>query len=280
MPRSLHMPITFADGDMVLRSSEGVEFRIDSVILRRASHVFSSMLDLPQKHADQSATPIELPETTKILDEILRALYSDSDPSAIESEADAIDILRALEKYGISSWPLETKAAQVIGAIQPSVRAWAVALQCGSNQARELAVRRFIADTTTGQEGDIEELKAVDAWRLVHLLQVKRQVRVSAIDAVNSIIQGGFCHQWDHRDFELHKRARANPFSTDLLAEQLLSAMVTGYSTPHCGDCQKHFNLTSSSEQRAAGRRKLEELMKQALDMEIQGKKDGFHLTE
>lgn len=56
--------LSFPDGDVVLQSADGVDFRLDSVILRRASPFFATMLALPQK---DTLNPIAMTERPKYL---------------------------------------------------------------------------------------------------------------------------------------------------------------------------------------------------------------------
>ncbi|KAF8310315.1 hypothetical protein DL93DRAFT_2117153, partial [Clavulina sp. PMI_390] len=79
--QSFNMP----DGDIVLKSADGVEFCVHSGVLRSISPIFSDMLALSPPEAISkpnqsqskihSPAPIEVAESSSILDILLRSLY-------------------------------------------------------------------------------------------------------------------------------------------------------------------------------------------------------------
>lgn len=228
------------------------------------------MLDLPQQ-GGKSMESIEVTETANVLDDILRSMYPSTKDVAVSSETHAVEVLRALEKYQIFNCEVADKAASYLGAIEPSVKAWAFALQTENSAARSIAVRRFIADSTTGLEGSIVELKSIDAWRLVRLVQIKQEALDLSLGIVNELINSAFCEHWDHRNFDSHAKARASPFDGSLLAEYVLASTIVAYSTPHCQYCRDHFWQASLASQRSDCRRRLENLMERAVLAESMG---------
>ncbi|KAF8310311.1 hypothetical protein DL93DRAFT_1666303 [Clavulina sp. PMI_390] len=319
----LHVP----DGDVVLLSSDGIEFRVDSTILRRASPFFDAMFRLPSPsppplHVSTSPTAcssgdmspdahlthvksdsvsqqsanafssssgddkitnqhetIKIAETSSVLDDILRSLYpSSSRPLPIRSDGDAVGILLALEKYQISSWALAEAAEEHIGLhTQPSIRAWALALQADSEEARRLAVRRFIADGSTGLEvgsdgegeDDLEasplmEMRGVDAWRFVHLLRLKKQAAREAQALLEDLINNSYCS--GHRAIEAIAKAKERAFENALLIEEPLG-IISGY----CWSCQSTYQNVSYRTQREMARARLEELMERVVLAERNG---------
>jgi hypothetical protein len=77
-------PLHFDDGDVVLRSSDGQDFRVHSIILREASPFFRDMFRLPSGGSGSYA-PILMTETTDVLDDILRWLYPINRAPTIDS---------------------------------------------------------------------------------------------------------------------------------------------------------------------------------------------------
>ena len=91
--------------DVVLESSDGVHFRIHSVILRKASTVFSDMLAIPGPPGlPNSSTPasVPLPESSDILERGLRLISSSPIPSDTFSTIASIEeSAKFCDKYGM-----------------------------------------------------------------------------------------------------------------------------------------------------------------------------------
>ncbi|KAF8307757.1 hypothetical protein DL93DRAFT_2064615, partial [Clavulina sp. PMI_390] len=91
---------SFDDGDVVLRSEDGVDFRVDSLILRRASGLFADIFALPPKQqndcsSSSSPEPIAMIEPASVIDDLLRLIYPISASPTITSDAQALSLLRA-----------------------------------------------------------------------------------------------------------------------------------------------------------------------------------------
>src|ERR1700733_6627704 len=69
-------PMQFADGDVVLRSSDGQDFKVHSIVLREASPFFRAMFRCPKVSGASAAyAPILMTETTNVLNDLLRWIY-------------------------------------------------------------------------------------------------------------------------------------------------------------------------------------------------------------
>lgn len=97
---------TFNDGDLVLRSADGVNFRVHSLILKLASSVFRDMLDIPANapHAAEkskrelSKGPILATEPACVLRILLNILYPGA-PQILDIDIiDSPDLLRSLAR--------------------------------------------------------------------------------------------------------------------------------------------------------------------------------------
>ncbi|KAF8334638.1 uncharacterized protein EI90DRAFT_2847515, partial [Cantharellus anzutake] len=89
--------LAFEDGDVILRSTDGVEFRVHKYILSISSPFFSSMFTLPQTSGETQT--IEIAEDAKTLDALLRFIYPTSGLRRIENLEEGISILFASRKY-------------------------------------------------------------------------------------------------------------------------------------------------------------------------------------
>ncbi|KAJ8515392.1 hypothetical protein ONZ45_g7183 [Pleurotus djamor] len=82
-------PFNNPKADLILRSSDNVEFRVFKTILLLSSPVFETMLDLPftDRDATKEPTPVfPLEESSVILDSILRFCYPGDNPSIPDVE--------------------------------------------------------------------------------------------------------------------------------------------------------------------------------------------------
>lgn len=254
---------SFPDGDAVLHSVDGVDFRLDSTILSRISPFFAVMFALPQDKT-QKTEPIVMAESAEFLDDFFRRIYPPGLPQAPSSPEHAVGVLHALDKYQIPKSLLAQALASYLGAVKPPIKAWALTVQVPECAARGIAVRRFITENGNGLDNKLAELKDVDGWALMHILQVKQVAVEKGVATVNGIISNSFCPKY--RVLAFHKKARANSFDTTILSEDTLSAIVDGASSP-CVDCHDYLYRNSRKEYRE----KLERLISEAILAERQG---------
>jgi len=97
-------PFDGPDGDLILRASDGVEFRVHRAVLRLSSSVFAAMISLPQppSHVDDGLHPadnvIDVSDDSKVLYQLLSWM----DPRGtlqLHDLQDATAILTCAEKY-------------------------------------------------------------------------------------------------------------------------------------------------------------------------------------
>lgn len=102
-------PFDDADADIILRSSDQVEFMVYKVILSKASPFFKAMFSLPQPcpttYTQQDPRPIiDLAENSRILAALLLAIYpltsATADPLPLD---DLIAALEMVKKYDMAS---------------------------------------------------------------------------------------------------------------------------------------------------------------------------------
>ncbi|KAH9930362.1 uncharacterized protein B0H18DRAFT_930687, partial [Fomitopsis serialis] len=100
-PVKLQSPYDREDGDVILRSSDGVSYKAHRVILTIASPVFADMFSLPQPTASHQAAPapvVDLVESSRTLRALLDACYPIADPDL--SDLDVVhQALDAAMKY-------------------------------------------------------------------------------------------------------------------------------------------------------------------------------------
>ena len=137
-----------ADADIIIRSSDDVDFRVYKVILAKASPVFRTMLSLPQSspsspktapHSTSELPVVQLTEDAKTLENVFRLCYPVEHPD-ITSVDDIHPVLEAARKYEIAC--VATNLRWDIARILPKepLRMYAVAyMQQLEDVAREAA---------------------------------------------------------------------------------------------------------------------------------------------
>jgi len=114
-------PFDHAKADIVLRSADGVEFRVFKLFLSLASPFFETLFDLPQapdgggdQEMKDGLAVIAVSEDSKTLDSFLRFCYPSTlaeDPS-LENLTDALSVLAAARKYSLDL--IERKVCQAL----------------------------------------------------------------------------------------------------------------------------------------------------------------------
>jgi BTB/POZ domain len=100
-------PFDDLDADIILRSSDKVDFLVYKVILSKASSVFKSMFSLPQPATDitqDSRLVVDVAENSKVLAALVSAIYPDTlaiaDPLSLN---DFIATLATADKYDMAT---------------------------------------------------------------------------------------------------------------------------------------------------------------------------------
>ena len=114
-------PFDHAKADIILRSSDNIDFRVFKLFLSLASPFFETLFDIPQpteENGDQEIKDglvvVPVTEDSKTLDALLRFCYpcTLADDPKLEVLKDAMDVLEAARKYSLDA--IETKARQAI----------------------------------------------------------------------------------------------------------------------------------------------------------------------
>ncbi|KAG8215570.1 hypothetical protein J3R82DRAFT_7416 [Butyriboletus roseoflavus] len=114
-------PFDHAKADIILRSSDNVDFRIFKLFLSLASPFFETLFEIPQPagvNEDQEVKDglvvVPIAEESKTVDALLRFCYPctlTDDPNLVTLK-DAVDVLDAARKYALDA--IEKKARQAI----------------------------------------------------------------------------------------------------------------------------------------------------------------------
>lgn len=167
-------PFDHPAADIVIRSSDGGEFRMLKVDLSRSSHVFETMFSLPQppntNHSDGNIDKDGLPvvvltETHDVLDTLLRLCMPRPRPLEEKFE-DLVEVMEAARKYEME-WAFSTLEASLLELAEGEpMRTYVVAcrfhhrpvakraaLYCLRRPITELAVTDIVGlSTITGED--------------------------------------------------------------------------------------------------------------------------------
>jgi hypothetical protein len=91
-------PFNDTTADIIIRSKDGVNFYVHSLVLSLASPFFKTMFTLPQATCNETTPTIDVTEDSRTLDRLLRFCYPIDSPS-ICGLADTADVLEAAIKY-------------------------------------------------------------------------------------------------------------------------------------------------------------------------------------
>jgi len=264
-------PIQFADGDVVLRSSDGQDFKVHSIVLREASPFFRDMFRLPKASGASAAyAPIFMTETTNVLNDLLRWIYPTNTAPTVDRISHALDLLRAVEKLQIESHVVKGALNAYIVAQSHPLRAWALATRFGYAEARKDAVRKYLATDEDFMYDVPTEMGFVDAKAYMQLVRVKRTAILLARDMIRSDV-------WVCRDYHsgdppwraqyLQRVSSTNPFEGALTSD----LMVETYVTLQARDCCKRNVKTRGFTKMSRLRLRLAELLTSAGEAEYSG---------
>ncbi|KAJ7442008.1 hypothetical protein FB451DRAFT_1057840 [Mycena latifolia] len=94
-------PFRDPGADLILRSSDGVEFHVHRVVLGLLSHIFRDMFALPQPDSETGIPEVRMPESGVVLDRILRFCYPGAEP-VVQTLGQLQEILQILgDKYAL-----------------------------------------------------------------------------------------------------------------------------------------------------------------------------------
>jgi hypothetical protein len=166
--------ISYPDGDLILRSSDGIQFTVHKLLLQLGSDVFSTMLSLPQPGG--AVQTVELSEDAETIDVLLRWIYPIEDKPTITSLDEVALYLPIALKYEIHSALSDLRSAlgSRVAAVNP-LRAYAIAVKndCveGAREAARLVVIQAIDVGSAEPIDEVEQLnfgavKRLDALRI------------------------------------------------------------------------------------------------------------------
>lgn len=199
-------PFNNPSADLILRSSDGVDFRVRKAFMTEVSPVFEDMMVVGQ--TDQGEVPlVRLEEHSRTLEHFLRFVYPVENPK-VDTLDDVFALLEAARKY-IAEYVLEEARRQFASlAEEQPVRAYAMACSRRWTLETKVAARATLLFPLFDGDSDIEEFEHITAAAYVRLQRYHRacSAAVAALSKDNNFtwIQKGD-RPWFRRALEFRE---------------------------------------------------------------------------
>ena len=172
-------PFNRPTADLILRTSDNLDFRVQSQILLEASPVFETLLSLPQPNPDTDtvrdgnvAPIIDITESARVLDALMRICYPIVKPKA-RPFRDIEPVLRAALKYEMEL-PIAMLSDELIThALRAPLEVWAIACRTGLEDVARRAAEHTLASQTLDIPG-LEDLDGITAGHVFRLHEFHR----------------------------------------------------------------------------------------------------------
>ncbi|KAI5987108.1 hypothetical protein EDD15DRAFT_1509838 [Pisolithus albus] len=178
-------PFDHVKADVILRSSDGVDFRVFRLFLSLASPFFETLFDLPQPSEEANADMeikdglpvIPVSEGSKTLDSLLRFCYPCTlagDP-VIEDFREIINVLDAAKKYSLDAiQPAVCKSLFTPKILEAhSLRCFAIACRARMQEQCDLAAKYTLREPLI--PGWFKEIELITSTELLSLLTYHRK---------------------------------------------------------------------------------------------------------
>jgi hypothetical protein len=187
-------PFDHAKADVILRSSDNINFRIFRLFLSIASPFFETLFDIPQPPEGEDSQEVKdglavipVSEDSKTLDALLRFCYPCTlaeDPN-LEELKDIVNVLEAAKKYSLEA--IERKVAPTVS--NPKIleaeplRCYAIAHRGGLREEALLAARYTLTQPLIPEW--FEEIDLLTATDLLALLTYHKKCAI-AVEALKN----------------------------------------------------------------------------------------------
>ena len=185
-PRYASAPFDDRDADLILRSSDNIDFRVSRFILRLASPFFASMLEIGQTQSEASGEAqangdqvrdgcrvVPVQENGDTLDSLLRIIYPQKDPML--SDLVKVDaVMAAALKYEMEEAIALTGAKLLSFKSKEASRVWAIAVRHGLEPEARMAADELNREKISVLDNCPPEMQEVHAGAYYRLLQYRR----------------------------------------------------------------------------------------------------------
>ncbi len=170
-------PFDRKTADVVLRTSDQVDFYVRKGILAEASMIFEDMFGIAQggNVNGESVTPvISMTENSCTIDFLLRVYYP-VDNSQLETGEDALSALEAARKYMMDYAMKEAKKQFIIHAEKEPLRMYAIACSRGLHEEMRMAAKASLSRPLEDSHEYVKELDDISANAYLRLRDYHRR---------------------------------------------------------------------------------------------------------
>lgn len=194
LPRRIHAYFCDEDADVIVRASDGVDFKMYRVILGKASPVFKSMFTLPQSPSvvddrdfSDGLPVVEMAEDSHTLDILFRFCYPCERPE-LKSLDDVHLVLAAADKYDMEAVAIQARRIwRSIAALDP-LRAFAIACKMRWGEEARFAARLSLREPIWPLEPPVApEFKVISADTVIRLMSYHRKCGLTAMKAARDV---------------------------------------------------------------------------------------------
>lgn len=184
----MHAYFCDEDADIVLRASDGVNFKMYRVILGKASPVFKHMFTLPQspsvvddREFCDGLPVVDMAEDSHTLDILFRFCYPCERPE-LKSLDDIHRVLAAADKYDMEAVVAQARRLwRSIAALDP-LRAFAIACKMRWGEEARFAARLSLREPVWPLEPPMApEFKDISADTVIRLMSYHRRCGITAM---------------------------------------------------------------------------------------------------
>ncbi|KAA1477003.1 hypothetical protein DENSPDRAFT_844135 [Dentipellis sp. KUC8613] len=182
------------DADVVLRSSDQVDFRVHKIILSLASPLFKDMFRVPQPPAGSTPSTdpaissdglpiVNVTEDAHTLEFVLRSCYPVRSPT-FSKLSEVRLVLEASTKYEIDAVQAVAEAGLKAVVEEDPLGVFAIACRCNRDDICRLAAKHLVHHSLTSLES--EELHTISAFTYHKLTKWHRLCCIAAAGVVSS----------------------------------------------------------------------------------------------
>ncbi|KAH9916058.1 hypothetical protein B0H21DRAFT_703152 [Amylocystis lapponica] len=204
LPSVASAPFDKPNADIILRSSDLVDFRTYKAILALASPVFEDMFDIPQPsssaqdiHRESDLPIISVAESSVTLDHLLRRCYPMENP-VVSNIADTVEVLEAAQKYQMKGATAQLSKSLLGFSQVATYPTYAIACKYGLEDAARAAAHVY--------------------WKKNKRCGLASREPIVYVPEMDNISAGAlyrllrFCYgATDKKEFEFHPEARTRP---------------------------------------------------------------------
>ncbi|EPS96332.1 hypothetical protein FOMPIDRAFT_1130611 [Fomitopsis schrenkii] len=175
-PQQASAPFDNPHADLIIRTSDLVEFHVFTVILREASPIFADMVSLPQPDAESrtaSAGTVEVAEDSVVWDLLLRICYTCEFSIPGEHMWPLLEVAKKYDMIGVRDIA-RRRLLDAALILQDNLRSYLLACHYGFSEIAHIAARNSLSHPASDDQF-IPELRCVTSATYFRWVQYRRE---------------------------------------------------------------------------------------------------------